>query len=150
MTDAVSRPSDQELYNQLAVYSLGLRDPEFIHQHVVDAFVVQHAGPGSKPMAIVFGLVGLYLYIEKGYTGRQVQRAHRELAGKRRSWTAPAVPENPRATTGVADVLAARAGAERAAMLRRWCEAVWQDWQHARPAIAGVARDLLGVEDHVR
>lgn len=48
----------------------------------------------------------------------------------------------------MADVLAAETGTERNAMIHRWCEAVWQDWQHARPQIAAVARDLLGVEDH--
>ena len=62
-------PSDQELYDELAFYTLELRDPEFIHQHIVDAFAVQHAGPDSKPIAIVFGLLGLYLYLEKNFTG---------------------------------------------------------------------------------
>lgn len=75
-----SGASDQDLYNQLALYTLQLPDPEFIHQHIVDAFAVQHAGPASKPIAIVFALIGLYLYLEKGFNGRQVQQAHMRLA----------------------------------------------------------------------
>jgi hypothetical protein len=150
VTAARTRPSDQDIYNELAFYTLELRDPEFIHQHVVDAFAVQHAGRESKPIAVVFGLVGLYLHLEKGFTGRQVQRAHMEMARKHRQWIAPLAPENRRAGIGMAEVLTAAAGAERDAMIRRWCEAVWRDWEHARPAIAGLARDLLGVEDHVR
>lgn len=141
-------PSDQDLYLELALYTLELRDPEFIHQHIVDAFAVQHAGPASKPVAIVFGLIGLYLYLEKGFSGRQVQRAHRQLARKSKHWTAPPMPEQPRAPIGVADVLAAQPGTERNAMICRWCEAIWQDWQHARPEIATMAAKLLGVGDH--
>src|SRR5215469_17928848 len=139
-------PSDQELYNELAFYTLQLGDPEFIHQHAVDAFAVQHAGPESKPIAIVFGLIGLYLHLEKNFTGRQVQRAHMELARRRRHWTAPAVPTQRLAAIGVADVVAVPPGPERNAMIHCWCETVWQDWRHARPEIAALARDLLGVE----
>src|SRR5579871_2649405 len=51
-------PSDQEILHELSFYTLQLGDPEFIHQHVVDAYAVQHAGPQSKPIAIVFGLIG--------------------------------------------------------------------------------------------
>jgi hypothetical protein len=143
-------PSEQELYNELAFYTLELRDPEFSHQHIVDAFAVQHAGPESKPIAIVFGLIGLYLHLEKNFTGRQVQRAHMRLAQRRKHWYAPALPAETRAAIRVGDVAAAPPGLDRNAMIRRWCEAVWQDWHHARPEIAALARNLLGVEDHVR
>jgi hypothetical protein len=138
-------PSDQDLYNELALYTLGLRDREFIHQHIVDAFAVQHAGPGSKPVAIVFGLIGLYLHLEKNFTGRQVQLAHMQLGRFRRTWVAPPIPEQ-HAAIGVADVLAAPSGPERHAMIDRWCQAVWQDWQHARAEIAELAHSELGVE----
>src|SRR4051794_31635896 len=140
-----SAPSDQDLYNQLAFYTLELRDPDFIHQHIVDAFAVQHAGPGTKPISIVFGLIGLYLYLEKNFTGRQVQRAHMQLANRRKHWTAPPLPAGQRSAIGVADVLAAPPGPQRHAMIRRWCEAVWQDWPHARTQIAALARDELDI-----
>lgn len=142
-------PSDLELYHQLAFYTLELRDPEFIHQHIVDAYAVQHAGPDSKPIAIVFGLIGLYLHLEKNFTGRQVQLAHMQIARRRQPWAAPPLPEQRSAAIGIADVLACPPGPSRNAMIRRWCQAVWQDWQHARPAIVALARGLLSVEDHV-
>jgi hypothetical protein len=135
----VTAPSDQELYDQLAIYTLELRDPEFIHQHIVDAHAVQHAGPDSKPIAIVFGLIGLYLHVEKNFTGRQVQLAHMQLARRRQRWTAPPLPALQQAAIGVADVLAAAPGPLRNTMIHRWCEAVWHDWQHARPEIAALA-----------
>ena len=147
MADSSGR-SEENLYHELALYTLELRDPEFIHQHIVDAFAVQHAGPNSRPMAIVFGLIGLYLSLEKGFTGRQVQRAHMQLARRSKHWIAPAMPAQQLARIGVAEVLASQPGTERNAMIRCWCQAVWQDWQHARPQIAALARDLLGVEDH--
>jgi Family of unknown function (DUF5946) len=138
-----SSPSDQDILNELVCYTLELRDREFIHQHVVDAYAVQHAGPGSKPIGIVFGLIGLYLHLEKSFTGRQVQLAHMQLARRRRQWRAPTLPDQQRATIRVADVVAVPPGPERNAMIHQWCEAVWQDWQHARPEIAALARELL-------
>lgn len=137
--------SDQDLYNELSLYTLELRDPAFIHQHIVDAYAVQHAGPDAKPIAVVFGLIGLYLYIEKDFTGRQVQRAHMLLARHRRQWVAPPIPRQ-HAAIGVADVLAAPPGPAREAMIRRWCEAVWQDWrERSRPQIAALAREELNI-----
>lgn len=142
-------PSEQELLNELALYTLELRDPDFIHQHIVDAWAVQHAGQSSKPIGVVFGLIGLYLYLEKNFTGRRVQLAHMQLARRRKHWTAPPLPAQQHAAIRVADVVAAPPGPVRNAMIHRWCETVWQNWQHARPQIAALAHDLLGVEDHV-
>jgi hypothetical protein len=136
-------PSDQDLYNQLAFYTLELRDPEFIHQHIVDAWAVQNAGPHSQPIALVFGLIGLYLHLEKNFTGRQVQQAHMQLARRRKPWTAPPLPPGQQAQVRVADVLAAAPGPQRNTMIHSWCRAVWQEWQHARPEIEALARELL-------
>jgi hypothetical protein len=141
---SVPKPSDQDLFNELSFHTLELRDSAFIHQHIVDAFAVQHADADTRPIAIVFGLIGLYLYLEKNFTGRQVQRAHMQLARYRRQWIAPPIPQQ-RATIGVADVLAAEPGPARHAMIRRWCEAVWQDWQYSRPQITSLAQKKLGV-----
>ena len=59
-------------YDEVYVYSMGR--PGFILQHVVDAFAVQTSNNESKPISVVFGLVGLYLHLEKQFSGRQVQR----------------------------------------------------------------------------
>jgi len=136
--------SDQDLYNDLALYTLELRDPEFIHQHIVDAYAAQHAEANTKHIAIVFGLIGLYLYVEKNFSGRQVQLAHMRLARYRRQWVAPPIPQR-RAVIGVADVLAAPPGSERHAMIRRWCEAVWQDCHASRPPIVALAHRELAI-----
>ena len=62
------------------------RDKEFIHQLVVDSYAAQHSGPKVKPISTVFALIGLYLTFEHGYTGKEVQRAHMEIAKTRRLW----------------------------------------------------------------
>jgi hypothetical protein len=136
--------SDQNLYNELAFYTLQLGDSAFIHQHIVDAYAVQYAGPDTKPIGIVFGLIGLYLHVEKNFTGRQVQRAHMKLAQHRKHWIAPPIPKQL-ATIDVADVLAAEPGPARHAMIRRWCEAVWQDWHESRAAIVALAQSELEI-----
>ncbi len=136
--------TDQDLYDELAFYTLELHDPEFLHQHIVDAYAVQHADARTKPIAVVFGLIGLYLYLEKDFTGRQVQRAHMQLARRRRRWIAPPIPQR-RADIGVADVLAAPTGRERHTMIRNWCKAVWQDWQDSRTQIVALAQEELGI-----
>ncbi|HEY1986123.1 MAG TPA: DUF5946 family protein [Terracidiphilus sp.] len=134
----------QELYDELSLYTLELRDPAFIHQHVVDAYAAQHADANTKPITIVFALMGLYLHLEKGFTGKQVQRAHMRMAQHRKRWVAPPLPQR-QALIGVADVLAAAPGAGRNAMIRRWCAAVWKDWDASRGQIASLAQAELDV-----
>jgi hypothetical protein len=65
--------TDDEAYQELAAYTLGLHDAAFIHQHIVDAYAVHVAMPTDKPIRIAQALVGLYLHVEHGLTGRQVQ-----------------------------------------------------------------------------
>jgi hypothetical protein len=77
--------TEQDAYHELCAYTLADRDPAFIHQHVVDAFAVQHADARTKPIAVTFAPVGLYLHIEKGYSGKLVQRVHMDLAKRKRA-----------------------------------------------------------------
>ena len=86
--------------------------PGFILQHVVDAFAVQSASADTKPITVVFGLVGLYLHVEKQFSGREVQKVHMALGRRRRVWPTVYLPED-RGNITVADVLAASAGPER-------------------------------------
>jgi hypothetical protein len=58
-------------YHELRAYSLAHRDPNFLHQHVVDAFAAQCANERTKPITLTFALVGLYLHVEKKQTGLQ-------------------------------------------------------------------------------
>ena len=89
---AVPYPRNDDLYNELAFYTLAHPDPAFIHQLVVDAYAAQNANEATKPIAIVFSLIGLYLHLEKGFTGKQVQRAHMQLAKWPNTWTKPPLP----------------------------------------------------------
>jgi hypothetical protein len=104
--------SDQDLYNELAYYTLSHPDPSFLHQNIVDAYTAQHATEHTKPIAVVFALIGLYLYLEKNFTGKQVQRIHMQLATPRRKWP-QLTPPRERGAITVSAVMAASPGKER-------------------------------------
>lgn len=77
----------------------------------------------------MFALIGLYLAVEKGYPGRQVQLAHMKIAKRRRDWPRLEPPGHPGVMT-VMDVLRAETDAEIEEMLMRWAASVWQSWEH--------------------
>ena len=137
-------PTDQQLFDQLSFYTLSLRDPFFLHQNAVDAFAAQHVDEETKPIKTVFALIGLYLTLEKGFSGRQVQLAHMRLAKQRKHW--PQIPPTDQsASITVADALAAEPGPLRDQAIRDWCQAVWQTWQPHRETVAKLAREELDV-----
>ncbi len=68
---------------ELWAYTLGRGDAAFMHQHAVDSLGAQRADARTTPMQLTFALVGLYLYVERRYTGRQVQQVHAMLARRR-------------------------------------------------------------------
>jgi hypothetical protein len=138
-------PSDPDLFNELSYYTLSHRDPRFIHQHVVDAFAAQHADEQTKPMKVVFALVGLFLFLEKGFSGRQVQQMHMRLARRRKQWPRLSIPSGPRGDITVAAVIAAPPGAARDEMVRAWCESVWQTWNESRPQIVNLLKLELDI-----
>ncbi|MGA8087958.1 MAG: DUF5946 family protein, partial [Terracidiphilus sp.] len=142
MGTGMSRNDD--LYNELAFYTLAHPDPAFLHQLVVDAYAAQNADETTKPIAIVFALIGLYLHIEKGFTGKQVQRAHMQLARWPNTWTKSPLPAS-RGVIRIEDVLAAEPGPARDAVIERWCADVWASWQASRAQIVEVARKYLEV-----
>jgi Family of unknown function (DUF5946) len=134
-----------DLYDQLAFYTLGHPDASFIHQLVVDAYMAQNADESTKGIALVFALIGLYLHVEKGYTGRQVQRAHMHLANRSKTW--PKLPfPSERGEIRIEQVLEAEPGCDRDEMIERWCASVWQTWFESRPAIVTIAQNLLGID----
>jgi hypothetical protein len=125
-------------YDEVYVYTMGR--PGFILQHVVDAFAVQTANAESKPISIVFGLVGLYLHIEKQFSGHQVQKVHMELGRRKCEWPRVYVPED-RGSMTVADVLAAPAGPERDRAIDDWCKSVWTSFSANRQTIITILRE---------
>ena len=109
---SASRPPDRlnasgeclQVFSDLQCYTVAKQDPAFIHQHAVDAYEAQHAGGATRNITVAFGLIGLYLALEKGYTGRQVQLAHMSIAKTRKNWPRLEPPDQPAFLT-VMDVL---------------------------------------------
>jgi len=132
--------AEQSAHDALAVYTLTHGDVAFIHQHVVDAFAAQHATTETKPIAITFALVGLYLHVERGLSGRQVQRAHSMLAKRTRRWPTFPLPER-RGVMTVIDVMTAPAGPERDRAIDAWCASVWDAYRDVAPTVATLARE---------
>lgn len=126
---------ERQAYEELQAYTLTLHDPTFIHQHVVDAWAAQHADASTKPIAITFALMGLYLHLERGFTGREVQLAHMKLGQRRHQWPTFALPRERGAVTAI-DVMAAAPGAARAAALDAWCASVWAAYGESHRAVA--------------
>jgi hypothetical protein len=130
-------PECWAIYGELTGYTIASaqtrRDNVFIHQHLVDAYAAQHADEHQPPITVAFGLIGLYLAFEKGYTGKQVQHMHMLLAQRSKVWPTFERPMQTGALT-VQDVLLAQPGDERDATLRRWGQSVWDAWsqQHAQ------------------
>ena len=122
----------QAAFDELYVYTMGR--PRFILQHVVDAQAAQTVTADSKPIKIVFALVGLYLHLEKGFEGRPVQLAHERLGRRKREWPAIPLPANRGAVTAL-DVIAVPEGDERDAAIDRWCETVWHAFSASRDVI---------------
>lgn len=143
---AVKPPGDSpmnpetEAYHALSAYTLTRGDAAFIHQHVVDAYAVQHATAQSKTIGVAFALVGLYLHVERHYTGRAVQRAHMALARHRRQWPVFALPADRGAMTAI-DVMAAPEGAERDAAIHAWCASIWNACRECRDQVMGLLRE---------
>jgi len=113
--------------NELSYYALAHGDPTFIHQHLVDAYGAQHVRQSKSTIGAAFALAGLYLAVERGFSGRQVQKMHMVMARKSKAWPRFAPPEDVGPLT-VADVLAVEPGPRRDEKLMEWCAGVWGAW----------------------
>ena len=132
--------AEQNAFDELCCYTLSRGDAAFIHQHVVDAFAVQKADEQTKPIKITFGLAGLYLHIEKQFSGRRVQRAHMSLAKQKRTWPLFGLPKDRGAIT-VAEVLAVSPGPRRDQAIDAWCRSVWHAFRESHPIVADLLRE---------
>ena len=129
--------SDQELFHELSFYTLSHASANFIHQHAVDVFTAQKANQETKLIAIYYALVGLYLYIEKGYTGKQVQNMHLKLSQGSKTFEPFDLPVEKGDIT-IVDVIQVEPGLKRDAMIKSWCEDVWSAYKHERPRVAAL------------
>jgi hypothetical protein len=119
--------------NELSYYTLAHGDSAFIHQHVVDAYGAQHLRPSASTIGAAFALAGLYLAVERRFTGRQVQQMHVVMAKTSKQWPRFEPPSDVGLLT-VGDVVAEDAGPSRDEAIRRWCAGVWTAWsgEHVR------------------
>jgi hypothetical protein len=137
------KKSDQDLYSELTYYTLSHPDKNnFIHQHVVDAYAAQNADENTKPIALTFALAGLYLFIEKNYSGRQVQVAHTRMAKDKKAWPEIGLPAQ-RGEVTISDVLMIPPGAERDLMIKKWCQSVWKAYDDSHGTIVSFVKTKL-------
>jgi hypothetical protein len=128
--------TDEEAYHLLSAYTLSHRDPAFVHQYVVDAYGAQHTVADAKPIRLAFSLIGLYMHVERGFSGREVQRVHKVLGDRTHSWPAFDLPlVGRRGSMTVIDVVAAPEGFERDAAIDAWCRSVWAAFASSRPSV---------------
>jgi hypothetical protein len=113
--------------NELTYYTLAHGDPAFVHQHVVDAYGGQHVRDSASTIGAAFALAGLYLAVERRFTGRQVQKMHILMAKASKQWPRFEPPKDLGLLT-VAEVIAVEAGPPRDEAILRWCASVWAAW----------------------
>jgi hypothetical protein len=129
-----------DAYNELHACTMARGGEAFILQHVVDAFAAQTADENTKPIKITFALLGLYLHIEQGFSGRQVQRVHMKLGERKRQWPVISLPVD-RGSMTVFDVLAVPEGTDRDRAIDQWCRSVWTAFHDSRQTIIELLRD---------
>lgn len=134
--------SQNEKYYELSYYTLAHPEPSFIHQYIVDAFTAQNADKDTKPIALAFALIGLYLHLEKKYSGKEVQKAHMQLAKMQKTWPSFEIPKQ-RGDITVSDVLEVAPGPERDQMIEKWTASVWSAYEGSHQKVI----DLLIATD---
>ena len=125
--------TDSKLFEELSFYTLSHADSDyFIHQLIVDAFTAQTALKDTKNISLVFSLVGLYLLIEKNYTGKQIQQAHTVLSNYKDYLPVIKLPEN-RGEITISEVL--KSELNRDEMIKKWCSSVWKEYESSKEDI---------------
>ncbi|MFC2142213.1 DUF5946 family protein [Acidobacteriota bacterium] len=133
--------SERQSYEELQCYTLEHSGSGFIHQHVVDAWAAQHADEQTKPIGLTFALVGLYLHVERGFSGRQVQRVHMKLGRCKRTWPSFPLPRERDSMTAK-EVMAAQAGPERDKTIDSWCASVCGAFSESHRPVAELLQHL--------
>jgi hypothetical protein len=106
---------------------------ESTHELILDTYRAQHSAH-AKPLTTFFGLNGLLLALEFGYSGTQVRDAHKRIADRSRVW--PVFTRRidvPATAASVAQAIHERPDSAEATV-REWAELVWMAWsvEHER------------------
>jgi len=134
--------SEQEMFHELSCYTQTHPNPSFIHQYAVDAFAAQCADENTKPITLAFALIGLYLHVEKNYSGKEVQWAHVKLAKHRKRWPMFDIPKY-RGNNTIYDVIAAPKGSKRDEMIHKWCVSVWEAYSKSHKKVTDLVQTEL-------
>jgi hypothetical protein len=135
--------SEQEMFHNLCYYTVAHHDPSFIHQHAVDAFAAQNADKNTKPITLTFALIGLYLLIEKNFSGKEVQKAHIKLGKNQKQWPKFNLPKY-RGNIRVSNVLTTLEGSKRDEAIIKWCESVWEAYNKCHEKVADLVKTGYG------
>ena len=84
----------------------------------------------------------VYLYIEKKYSGRQVQLAHIQMSKNKKKWPTINLPKQ-RGDISISDVMNASPGEDRDSMIRKWCITVWQAFSDSHEIVAALIKTEL-------
>lgn len=133
------RSREEAAYEELQSYSLAHGEPEFLHQHVVDAWAAQWADDSTRPISLTFALVGLYLHVVRGFSGRLVQRVHTDLSRRRRDWPSLRQPTARGAMTA-SQVMTAAPGIDRDQAIDAWCASVWEAYRDCHAEVKELLR----------
>ena len=129
--------AELDAYNELYCYALAHEDPGFIRQLVVDAWMAQNANEQTKPIGLTFALAGLYLHVERGFSGLQVHHAHRTMSRVKSTWPSFPLPKD-RGSVTASTVMASPPGRERDEAIDAWCRSVWAAFLESREVVAGL------------
>lgn len=133
---------EQILFYELSCYTQSHPDPLFIHQYIVDAYAAQTADENTKPITITFALIGLYLHVERNFTGKEVQNAHVKLGRYGKKWPSFDLPEF-RGEIRVGDVIFVPEGSKRDRCIVEWCRSVWDAYRDSHVKVVNLVRREL-------
>lgn len=127
-------------YDEVYAYAIGR--PGFLLQHVVDAYAAQTADAETKAITLFFALAGLHLHVDRGFSGRSVQRVHMLMGRDRRDW--PRIqPPAYRGSITAADVYLHAEDLDRDQMIESWCRSVWLAYASSHAVVAGETEQYL-------
>ncbi len=114
-----------------------------VHRQTVDVYAVQHPGTDDRRQrqSVALHLVGLCHWLEHDVEVDRLNAITQRLANEDRAWPWLAPPESYPMT--VADLLAARDGAEHVRLVRRWAETTWEAWAAHHDTVRTWAAEVL-------
>lgn len=117
------------------------------HQLTVDAYGAQHAAGPGPGVGVAYGLAGLWLALEHGFSAEEVRAVHRRMGHPTPAWPVFAPPAPPQRWLTVLDV--AEAGVRQhsdgghARAAAQWAESVWSVWLDTSPGVDDAVEALL-------